>query len=106
MFLRWKRRPLRRTADTAWDAVLVQSVRVAGTPRQRTRYLGSIRMRYRTAPAHRQAFWAAVERRLAPLALELTTRQAIEAQLTREVPRPTAEELQDLAGQRALFGPQ
>jgi hypothetical protein len=81
-------------------------VRIAGTPRQRiVRYLGSIRMRYRTAPAHRQAFWVAVEQRLAPLALEPTTRQAIEAELMREVPRPTAEEIQDLSRQRALFGP-
>ena len=105
MFLRWKRRPLRRTPDIACDAVLVQSIRVAGTPRQRTRYLGSIRMRYRTAPAHRQAFWAAVEERLELLALEPTTRQAIGAELVREVPRPTAEELQELDRQRALFTP-
>jgi hypothetical protein len=106
MFVRWKRRRLRRHQDTAWDAVLVQSVRIAGAPRQRTvRYLGSIRAQYRTAPAHRQAFWAAVEQRLAPLALEPATRQAVNAQLEQQIPRPTAAELHELARQRALFDP-
>lgn len=106
MFVRWKRRHLRRNRDTAWDAVLVQSVRIAGTPRQRTvRYLGSIRTRYRPAPAHRQAFWAAVEQRLAQLALDPATRQAVETQLERQIPRPTAAELQELARYRALFDP-
>ena len=71
MFVRWKRRQLRRSRDTAHYAV-----------RQRVvRYLGAIREQYRTAPAHRAWFWACVEQRLAPLGLDSATRQAVEARL-------------------------
>lgn len=104
MFLRWRQRPLRRQPDSTLEAVLVQSVRVGGQPRQQTvGYLASIRVQYRTAPAHRQAFWRSVERRLAVLDLPQATRQTLEAQLAQQVPRPTPEELAQLATQRAAL---
>jgi hypothetical protein len=104
MFVRWKRRQLRRSRDTAHYAVLVHGVWVHGTVRQRVvRYLGAIREQYRTAPAHRAWFWACVQQRLAPLGLDPATRQAVEARLAQVVPRPTAAELQEVAVQRATL---
>ena len=104
MFLRWRQRPLRRQPDSTLEAVLVQSVRVGGQPRQQTvGYLGSIRAQYRLAPAYRQAFWRSVERRLAVLDLPLATRQALEGQLAQQVPRPTPEELGQVAAQQAAL---
>jgi len=104
MFVRWRRRPLRREQDLALDALLVQSVWTAGTPRQRVvRYLATIQARYRTAPAHRYAFWQGAERRLETLDLPPETRQALEAQLAQQVPRPTPEELAQVAAWRRAF---
>ena len=104
MYVRWKRRPLRRSGDTAWDAVLVQSVRIAGQPRQqRVGYLASIRAHYHTAPAHRAWFWTRVVQRLETLGLDARTRHAVERQLQQVVPRPSDAELRHLASQRAVF---
>jgi hypothetical protein len=104
MFVRWKCRRLRRDQDTLRYAELVRSVRVHGRPRQQiVQYLGSIRERYRTAPAHRQAFWERVEQRLARLPLDAATRQQLEHHLATAIPRPTGEELQQVARQRALL---
>lgn len=104
MFVRWKCRRLRRDQDTLRYAELVRSVRVHGRPRQQiVQYLGSIREWYRTAPAHRQAFWEHVEQRLARLPLDAATRQQLEHHLATAIPRPTGEELQQVARQRALL---
>ncbi|MGE3540213.1 MAG: hypothetical protein AB7N91_22590 [Candidatus Tectimicrobiota bacterium] len=99
--VRWKRRRLRRRADTAWDAVLVRSVWHQGAARQQlVAYLASIRASYRTAPAHQGCFWARVDARLESLALDPAVRQAVETRLTAVVPRPTAAALQAVATQR------
>jgi hypothetical protein len=104
MFVRWKCRRLRREQDTLRYAELVRSVRVHGRPRQQVvQYLGSIREWYRTAPAYRQAFWDRVEQRLARLPLDAATRQQLEHQLATAIPRPTGEDLQQVARQRALL---
>lgn len=104
MFVRWKCRRLRRDQDTLRYAELVRSVRVHGRPRQQiVQYLGSIRERYRTAPAHRQAFWCWVEQRLAHIALDPATRQVLECQLARLVVRPTVEEQQEVIAQQAAL---
>jgi hypothetical protein len=104
LYVRWKRRHLRRRAETAWDAVLVRSVWHQGAARQHVvAYLASIRAEYRTAPAHRAWFWARVDSRLAILGLNPTTRHTVEARLAQVVPRPTAEELQVIAAQRAAL---
>jgi hypothetical protein len=104
MFVRWKCRRLRRDQDMLRYAELVRSVRVHGRPRQQiVQYLGSIREWYRTAPAHRQAFWDHVEQRLARLPLAAATRQQLEHHLATVIPRPTGEELQQVAAQRAFL---
>jgi hypothetical protein len=104
LYVRWKRRRLKRRVETAWDAVLVRSIWRQGAPRQQVvGYLASIRASARTFPAHRAWFWARVDPRLDALGLDPTTRQAVEARLMQEVPRPTATELQAVAAQRAAF---
>jgi hypothetical protein len=102
--VRWKRRRLRRSPDEAWDAVLVRSVWSRGAARQQVvGYLASIRTRYHTAPAHRAWFWVRVEQRLAVLALDAATCQAIAARLAEVISRPTAAELDAVAAQRAAL---
>lgn len=104
MFVRWKRRTLRRSLDTTLHAVLMRSVRVAGRPRQQTVcYLAAIRAQYQHAPAHRQAFWRQVDERLATLPLDATTRQRVETTLASTIPRPTAAEVQQVVAQQALL---
>jgi hypothetical protein len=89
MYIRWKRRRLRRRNDIALVAVLVQSQRVHGVPRQRiVRYLGSIRSQERATTAAVQAFWQRVAAQLTALALDPATRQALEYHLARVVPAP------------------
>jgi hypothetical protein len=91
MFIRWKRRRLRRHNDVALVAVLVQSRRIQGVPRQRlVRYLGSIPFQKRMTTAARQVFWQRVAARLTALALAPATRTALEDKLARVVPVPAS----------------
>ena len=104
MYIRWKRSPLRRTADVTLKAFLVHSVRVQGRPRQRILgYLGAIRQRYQHAPAHRQRFWQQVTPRLTALPVDAVTRAVLEADLARVVPRLTPADLATLEAQRAAL---
>ncbi len=101
MFLRWKRRVLRRTDETVLQAFLVRNFWQHGQTRQQTVcYLGSIRERTRMVPAHRQAFWARVEVSLATVPLETATRQRVEQRLEEKVPRLTGAEQHHLAQQQ------
>jgi hypothetical protein len=101
MFIRWRRRPLRREADTLLYALLVRSVWHHGCPRQQLiGYLASIREQYQHAPAHRQAFWRRVEWRLTTLGLEPAMRQRLAHQLATVIPRPTGGEIQDVLVQQ------
>ena len=102
MFIRWRRRPLRREADTLRYALLVRSVWHQGRSHQQlVCYLASIREHYQHEPAHRQAFWRRVEWRLATLAMEPAMRQRLEHQLATVIPRPTGGEIQDVMVQQA-----
>jgi len=104
MFVRWKRRALRRSLDTTLKAVLVRSVWRQGHSCQQTVcYLASIRAQYQHAPAHRQAFWEDVEERLARVPLDTATRQRVVQQLATAVPRPTAAELQQVRAQQTVL---
>lgn len=104
MYIRWKRCPLRRTADVKLKAFLVQSVRVGGQPRQRLiGYLGAILVRYQQAPAHRQRFWCRVGQRLDTLGLDPAMRATLEAALAQQVPRPTSADLVLLDAQRTAL---
>lgn len=117
MYVRWKRRRrkdhyhyeydhlepeatrARKVIEPQWlrAAWLVESVRVAGSPRQRTlAYLGSVRECY-LAPDNRYRvfhctyFWRSATAKLDALALEAGERARIEAALEAVVPRPSAE---------------
>ena len=104
MYIQWQRRSVRRTGETTLRAVLVQSVRHQGQPRQRcVCYLGAIRVRYQQAPAHRQRFWARVDQRLAPLGLDPATRARLETALAWQVARPTPADLAHLEAQRTAL---
>jgi hypothetical protein len=111
MFVRWKRK--RRKDDRrGWgkdqivtpqwllSAVLVESVRINGKPRQRTiRYLGSIREQYLdlsegASTARRFHFWRGVEWSLDQLELSDLDRVRIIAAIEERVPQPTSEDIQ------------
>ena len=118
MYVRWKRKqrkdivrseryesesvpyPLyRQVREPAWlrAAVLVESRRVNGLPRQRTvAYLGSIRECYLTPDhphgvLHRTYFWRAVEAKLGSLDLPAGERARIVATLETTVPHASEE---------------
>jgi hypothetical protein len=104
LYIRWRRRRLRRPPEEAWDAILVRRVWHQGATRyQVVGYLASIRARYHTAPAHRAWFWTRVEQRLAVLALDAVTRQAVDAHLAQAIPRPTPAEREEVAAQRTML---
>ena len=104
MFVRIKRRKLRKDHGRTRDAVLVKSVWEQGRPRQKVvRYLARIQECYLTAPAHRQLFWLRVDAHLASLHLDPDTRARCEQRLAREVARPSPEELAVLLQQRDIL---
>lgn len=96
MFVRWKRRKrTKRNRDTGkvvFSAVLVESYREDGKPRQRhIRYLASVRPEYATAHAWRVLFWRNADWHLDDLGLKGSERTAIEAKLLEVVKRPNEE---------------
>jgi len=107
MFIRWKRRKLKKRAGYSpgapWDpnhqgyalsAVLVQSERVDGKVRQRfVKHLGSIKDWGLTTQGHRLGFWQTAEKALDSLDLDPATRQRIEAKLAETVEPFTPEDL-------------
>ena len=94
MYVKWQRRSRKRGGDyPLLTAVLVESRRVDGKPRQNhVAYLASIRERSIGEPgrAH-DGFWASVEANLDALELDNETRMKIEASIAERVPRMTAE---------------
>jgi hypothetical protein len=95
VFVRWKRRPLRRRRETsspaeqALSAVLVETHRVDGRPRQRVvRYLATIKAGQLVYPLSVERFWQAVDARLAELPLADDQRHVIERKIGEAVPRP------------------
>jgi hypothetical protein len=98
MFVRWKIRTLRKPhwaqPDQAFYAVLAESRRVNGRPRQKiVKYLSSIREQEMRSPIYATKFWRQVESALASLVLDPATRQKVETALSRRVARPTHAEL-------------
>ncbi len=70
-------------------AYLVESKRINGKPRQKTRYLGSIRGRYLTSAEPARDFWQRVHAKLDTFRLPDDVRSSIEQQLAQRVPRPS-----------------
>lgn len=102
MFVRWKQRPLKQAAP--WQAkktytmyaVLVESVRVNGAPRQKTIcYLGRIQEHLRERPDAIIRFWKDVEWKLSGLSLAADVRGRIEASLERVIRRATPQEIEE-----------
>ncbi len=95
MYVRWQSRGRvrRRKSSPLLTAVLVESRRVNGSPRQRVvAYLGGIREAYvdERERAHR-AFWRGVDDRLDELELDPETRARVEASVESRVRRVTPE---------------
>jgi hypothetical protein len=99
VFVRWKRRPLRRRetsspAQQALSAVLVETDRVDGRPRQRVvRYLATVKAGQLGYPLSVERFWRAVDARLADLPLADDQRLVIERKIGGTVPRPDTDVL-------------
>lgn len=111
MFFRWKKRKqppteyrgrraqsalqLPTSESTYHSALMVESVRVDGKPKQRTvKYLGSIGELQIQSPlaSDRSLFWAQVGQHLTELDLPEDQRREIEAKIEAKVPRPPEKE--------------
>jgi hypothetical protein len=104
MFVRWQQ--YRSKAQKSWvrewkdghsriKAILLESVRIDGKPRQRhIAFLGSIGKAVTNRKEHRPHFWADIRQRLDHLGNRITAddRAKIEAALAKRVPPLTASE--------------
>jgi hypothetical protein len=99
MFVRWQRRKRRsrafglgRGADIHWAAILAESTRIHGRPRQQhIAYLGGITNSAIEIVAQRALFWQEVGQRLDNLANRTSNkdRMRIEEAIAKKVPRLT-----------------
>ena len=113
MYLRWKRRELRRTweRNDGWaphrlEAAVVSSRRIEGTPRQEVvAYLGSIREEDTGDVVARAAFWETAGPRIAGLGLPDDERARVEAAIEDRVPRPDDDERAAAAELRRFSDP-
>ena len=108
MYVRWqcRRRVRRRKSSPLLTAVLVESRRVDGRPRQRTvAYLGGIREAYvdEREKEHR-AFWRGVDERLDALGLDPEVRARVEASVESRVRRVTPKNQAEFDAAQARLG--
>jgi len=97
-----RRRPWSPPDEQRLYAVLVESQRVNGQPRQRVvRYLGAIREGDISKPLIADGFWSCVDDALTELGLDDGQRQAITARIAVTVPRP---DLADVERTQREFG--
>ena len=97
MFVRWKTsiRKTRWRSDILLSAVLVESRREGGRPRQKfIRHLGSVRQSSLGLVLATGSFWKRVDQSLGALDLSPEERRAIEARIALRVPRPEPEALE------------
>ena len=104
MYVRWNRR---KRTKTGWrakkgdyiSAVLVESIRVNGKPRQKIiKFLGSIGEDSLNRVFHRRDFWNTSEKNLSALDLSDETMDKIITRLKEVVPRPSEEEIEQEMG--------
>jgi len=94
MFVRWKKRKrfdkrLNRQLPDYLYAVLVESIRIDGKPRQKTiKYLGSIFSNLVNAPFRMSRFWVEAEKNLSELDLSPADREKITNDIKKVVPLP------------------
>jgi hypothetical protein len=95
MFIRWKIHKRESNLGNLLSAVLVQSQRRDGKPRQKIlAYIASIREYHvATLPKIRGSFWRNVDKWLDSYGLDHAMRQKLEASIAARVQRPTEEEL-------------
>jgi hypothetical protein len=95
MFVRWKKRKrfdkrLNRQLPDYLYAVLVESIRVNGEPRQKTiKYLGSIFSDLVNAPFRMSRFWVEADKNLSELDLSPAEREKIINDMKKVVPLPS-----------------
>jgi hypothetical protein len=75
-----------------WRLYLVESKRVNGKPRQKTRYIGSMRGHSFQNAEARADFWKRIDVKLDTFGLDPQTRERIERQIAVELPRPEGAE--------------
>lgn len=106
MYIRWKDKPRVDVWDWKYTgrhkgepqplllvAYLVESKRINGKPRQKTRYLASIWEKDIAKPLGRLDFWKSVQAKIAPLNLSTEQQQAIKQGLLKRVPDVTQEQV-------------
>ena len=99
MYVRWNKRKRfksgwRKKEGHYLSAVLVESHRVNGTPRQKIiKFLGSIGEESLHRVFRCQDFWAAAEKNLASLGLSAEDQQKIIASIEKVVPKPSEDDL-------------
>lgn len=117
MFVRWKRRKLKKRlgyspgmsgdpseACFTLSAVLVRSERMGGKVRQRfVKHLGTIKDWGLTIEGHRLGFWERAEKALDSLDLDSDTRERIEANLAATVKPLTPEEWVRISKEREAW---
>ena len=95
MYVRWKKRVRfwhGKSAGHYLTAVLVESKRIDGKPRQRTiSYLGSIDEVLTTSHLWRTRFWKSATAHLNFLALDSVLRARVETALENKIAKPTPE---------------
>ena len=107
MYVRWQSRERRRQAfpnpkrrkgpDIHWAAILLESKRIKGKPKQRhIAYIGGITASAIDTIHQRCWFWDAVQKRLNRLGKQVSPedRKKIEAIIAEKVPRPTKAQYQ------------
>jgi hypothetical protein len=104
MFIRWQKR--KQVGGDLWVAVLVESERVEGKPRQRhVAYLASILDSRIQHPTQRYFFWDKVRSAFDGLPdLPARERRAIERRIAEKVPALTKREIAAVIKRRAAMG--
>jgi hypothetical protein len=100
MFVRWQYRSGSKAwRKGAWSAILVESKRVDGVPRQQhVAYLGGITVEYLKVDAQRCYFWDEINKHLDRLGNRIAgERSKIEASIALKVPRASPEEYKEIA---------
>lgn len=119
MYVRWKKRALPAIPYAAnytrndppqpegeragWYAILVESRRVDGKPRQRViAHLGGIHREDLDNPREQYYFWRQVHKRLLGLNIPADVRDRIDETLIKTVPYPSRESIQECVNGRWL----
>jgi hypothetical protein len=114
MYIRWQSRKRKsqfgsyRDLEMAWRAVLVESVRVDGKPKQRhIGYLVGFTESAIAIPAQQRFVWDRIEARLARIGsnrISAEDRETIMASIAEKIgPPPTREQREELDRQREAF---